>query len=130
MSSSIKEIFGRRPFFSPKVFKCSSKYLIILGSLFFSAHFIVTLELVLLKKDVNLLRIFMEVTLACTNFQKLMFWILKKFMPPYILGCISGGMGHFFWLWTIFFWLWTIFLVMDHLKKVVTGTFSAFLRVF
>ena len=52
------------------------------------------------------------------------FRCLKKFLAPLKFGVQELGR-----VCTIF-WLWTIFLVMDHLKKVVTGTFSAFLRVF
>ena len=72
-SFNFKEILGRRPFIPHKVSKYFLKHLIIEGSLYsmsiyFFTHFMVGSDLVLVKKDVSLLRKFGEVTLAYSNF--------------------------------------------------------------
>ena len=71
-SFNFKEILGRRPFIPHEVSKYFLDQLIIYGSLYsylyiFSAHFMVSSDLVLVKKDVSLLRKFVEVTLAYSN---------------------------------------------------------------
>ena len=72
-SFNFKECLGRRPFIPHKVSKYFLKHLIIEGSLYsmsiyFFTHFMVGSDLVLVKKDVSLLRKFGEVTLAYSNF--------------------------------------------------------------
>ena len=105
-SFNFKEILGRRPFIPHKVSKYFLKHLIIEGSLYsylyiFSAHFMVSSDLVLVKKDVSLLRKFREVTLACSNFKSSCFGCWKSLCPLKFWGARKGG-------------VWTIFLVMDH----------------
>ena len=59
-----------------------------------------------------------------------MFLDVEKVHAPLDFGVHKRGYGPFFLGYGPFFWLWTIFLVMDHLKKVVTGTFRLFCAFF